>query len=63
MRSASSASSKPLSEKLYATLHELMNKLTAAAYERGYADAKAKKAADPTVVKVAMVNVKRIKSQ
>lgn len=63
MRSASSASSKPLSEKLYASLHELLNKLTAAAYARGYADAKAKKAEDPTTVKVSMTSIRRIKSQ
>lgn len=52
-----------LSEKAYHTLHDLLNKLTKKAYEQGYADASAKKAAKPDVVKVSMANTRRIKLQ
>lgn len=62
MPSASSASAKPLSEKLYAALHEVFNRVAKAAYERGYEDGKAKRKAEPDSVKVQMHTVKRIKA-
>ena len=50
-----------LSEPAVVILHKLLTALTRKAYEHGYADAKAKKPADPDTVKISTANIRKIK--
>lgn len=56
------SSELPLSERMYAALHQLFNQVAKRAYERGYADATARRAPEPDAVKVSLHSIKQIKS-